>query len=163
MFLLFQGGIFSPFWFLGDVHGMSLAVDGCGMGGPWQTLQVCGGLGWCSSMLGNLALKRKLPCQTICQFSSQKNSLPLAEWTREPVSTSYMVYLKTKKPKSWKLYPPSELLFKSHYGGPPRLKLRRTTWVWHFVPGFPTTSTTCQNTRVKQGPTRKTLMRFIGR
>lgn len=94
----------------------------------------------------------------------KKTSLPLAEWTREPVSTSFSQYIsKTTNPKAESYTPQANFCLKGYYGGPPRLKLRRTTWVWHFVPGFPTTSTTCQNTRVKQGPTRKTLMWFIGR
>ena len=76
-------------------------------------------------------------------------------------STSYIS--KPTNPKAESYTPQANFYLKTYYGGPPRLKLRRTTWVWHFVPGFPTTSTTCQNTRVKQGPTRKTLMWFIGR
>ena len=114
-------------------------------------------------MLLGIELKATMPNYLSIQLT-KKNSLPLAEWTREPVSTSYSQYIsKPTNLKAESYTPQANFYLKGYYGGPPRLKLRRTTWVWHFVPGFPTTSTTCQNTRVKQGPTRKTLMWFIGR
>lgn len=147
-------------------------VPGCGWLWYGGSLANSSGVRWFGLVLFNAGkwilkcyLALKLPCQTICQFSSQRVAIGWVDTLKwAPNSTSYMVYLKTNKPKKAESYTPQPNFYlKGYYGGPPRLKLRLTTWVWHFVPGFPTTSTTCQNTRVKQGPARKTLMWFIGR
>ena len=161
----------SPFlrWYFQSIlvfGGCIWYVPGCGWLWYFRCAVVWAGALQCWKMNKNmlLGIELKATMPNYVNSAHKKTSLPLAEWTREPVSTSYSQYIsKPTNLKAESYTPQANFYLKGYYGGPPRLKLRRTTWVWHFVPGFPTTSTTCQNTRVKQGPTRKTLMWFIGR